>query len=240
MSDALFEVTIPAPAPPGDSLPPLLWPDVRPRLAALAARPGAAAIFGATGHRWKLEPPLAIFELAEVETQLGLSLPADYRAFLLQAGRGGAGPAYGLFPLGRESGRWHWTGGGASDGDSGPLTRPFAHIRAFNPFDELPARPEGGAADDEWWERYEDAVYDPAHSHGLLYLSHLGCALREALVTTGPSRGQMWADYMAEGDGFHPLQNPDGTRMTFTDWYRTWLTAAERTLDEACRTSSPK
>ncbi|HWS34987.1 MAG TPA: SMI1/KNR4 family protein, partial [Actinoplanes sp.] len=85
--------------------------------------------------------------------------------------------------------------------------KPFAHIRAFTP-----------TAGDE----------NPAHSSGLLYLCHQGCALREALVVSGPSRGQMWADYTAEGDGFHPMQNPDGARMNFTDWYRTWLTRAER------------
>lgn len=223
MSDALFAMLVPGPPrPPGDPSPPPLWADLRPRLTALANRPGA------TPASWELEPPLTPAELAALESQLGLVLPADYRSFLLQAGRGGAGPGYGLFPLRHRAGRWRWAGDGACDGDPETLAEPFPHIQAFNPFDDVPARPDDSAADDEWWERYEDVVYDPAHSHGLLYLSDMGCALRTALVVTGPSRGQMWADYMAESDGFHPLQNPDGTRQTFTDWYRAWLTEAER------------
>ena len=83
-------------------------------------------------------------ELAELESQLGLVLPAEYRSFLIEAGRGGA-----------------------------------------------------------------------------------GCALREALVVSGPSRGQMWSDDTADEGGFHPLHNADGSRMTFTDWYRTWLSGVE-------------
>lgn len=44
-------------------------------------------------------------------------MPADYRAFLGQAGRGGAGPAYGLFPVGRKGDSWRWFGDGASTAD---------------------------------------------------------------------------------------------------------------------------
>ncbi|WP_430788527.1 SMI1/KNR4 family protein [Actinoplanes sp. G11-F43] len=210
MTDVLFKIDIPKPPEP-----PVLWSDNAPRLSALAAAPASP------GDRWTLEPPLTTTELADLESQLGLVLPADYRAFLLQAGRGGAGPGHGLFPLSRASGRWRWTGGGAADRDSTTLTRPFAHIRAFNPLDTLPT----DLPDDD--ERYFDLLYDPAHTYGLLYLCDVGCGLREVLVLSGPSRGQMWADYTAESDGFHPLQNPDGSRMSFTDWYRTWLTTAE-------------
>jgi hypothetical protein len=203
------------------------WSDVRPRVAALAGRPGAERVFGATAHGWQLDAPLTEPEVADAESQLGVTFPAEYRSFLRQAGRGGAGPAYGLFPLRPAGGRWQWEGDGASFNQPESLARPFGHIRAFNPADELPPQPANRNDEEAWWELHDKLLYDPAHSAGLLYLCHLGCALREALVVTGPSRGQMWADETADEEGFHPLQNPDGSRMTFADWYRNWLGECE-------------
>jgi hypothetical protein len=225
------------------------WSDVRPRLAELARRTEAAKIFGAVSHAWASEPPLTAGELAELESQLGAELPAEYRSFLLEVSRGGAGPAYGLFPLRRVDGRWEWQGDGASRADDAALTRPFGHIRAFNPLADRPTRPEALQNEDAAWETHDDALRafnpladrptrpealrnedaawethdDALHSQGLLNLCDLGCALYEALVLSGPSRGQMWADDTADGGGFRPLQNPDGSRMTFADWYRQWL-----------------
>jgi hypothetical protein len=225
------------------------WSDVRPRLAELARRTEAAKIFGAVSHAWASEPPLTAGELAELESQLGAELPAEYRSFLLEVSRGGAGPAYGLFPLRRVDGRWEWQGDGASRADDAALTRPFGHIRAFNPLADRPTRPEALQNEDAAWETHDDALHafnpladrptrpealqnedaawetpdDALHSQGWLNLCDLGCALYEALVLSGPSRGQMWADDTADGGGFRPLQNPDGSRMTFADWYRQWL-----------------
>ncbi|GGN57992.1 hypothetical protein GCM10010112_11460 [Actinoplanes lobatus] len=194
------------------------WSDIRPRLAALAARPGAS-------HGWELEPSLTAGELAELETQIGVELPAGYRTFLLEAGRGGAGPSFGLFPARRVDGRWTWADSPTS---VHTLIRPFAHIRGFTPHDYLRERSAISGTEDLWGEIPEEIPEDAAHSDGLLYLCHHGCALWAALVVSGPSRGEMWTDYCADGEGFQPEQNPDGTRMTFTDWYRTWLTGAER------------
>ncbi|MEU7617115.1 SMI1/KNR4 family protein [Micromonospora rifamycinica] len=211
------------------------WSDVRERLARLAAAPGAGAVFGSSDHGWELEPPLPAEELAEVEAQLQVELPAEYRSFLREAGRGGAGPAYGLFPLRRLDGRWQWEGDGADLTTLEALGRPFVHVEAFNPAAGLPAHPDEDdydspeaftAAQDAHWEQHERLVLTPEHSVGLLYLCHLGCALREALVVSGPARGRMWADDIAEGGGFRPLYD-DGTPLGFARWYRRWLAAAE-------------
>ncbi|GAA0441137.1 hypothetical protein Aca07nite_29660 [Actinoplanes capillaceus] len=200
------------------------WSDIRPRLAALAARPGAAEDYYGGWHGWKLEPPLTAAELAELETQIGVELPGDYRAFLLEAGRGGAGPSFGLFPLRREDGRWSWE---ESPTDAATLSRLFARIRGFTPDDYMRERPAISGTEDLWGEIPDELPKDAAHSDGLLYLCHHGCALWTALVVSGPSRGEMWSDYCADGEGFQPEQNPDGSRMTFTDWYRTWLAGVE-------------
>jgi SMI1/KNR4 family protein SUKH-1 len=212
------------------------WSDVAQRVARLSGHPTAGEVFGARGHQWKLEPPLTADELAEAESQLRIELPAEYRSFLLEVSRGGAGPAYGLFPLRRIDGRWQWEGDGADITDLTTLARPFPHTEAFNPADGLPDPPVEknfdsteafNSAEDTYWERHDTIVYAPEHSVGLLYLCHLGCACREVLVVSGPARGQMWTDDTASDGGFRPVLDEDGTRLGFARWYRRWLEQAE-------------
>ncbi|WP_439621995.1 SMI1/KNR4 family protein [Gemmata sp.] len=57
-------------------------------------------VFGSRAHRYDLGPPLAERELAAFEAANGVRLPGDYRRFLSEVGNGGAGPDYGLEPLG--------------------------------------------------------------------------------------------------------------------------------------------
>jgi hypothetical protein len=225
------------------------WSDVRERLARLAAAPGSAEVHGSCDHGWELEPPLTAEELAEAESQLRVELPGEYRSFLLEAGRGGAGPAYGLFPMRRISGRWQWEGDGASLTDLNTLGQPFPHIEAFNPAEGLPESPdeadydsaeEFSAAEDTYWEHHNEVALDPKHSIGLLYLCHFGCALREALVVSGPTRGQMWADDTADDGGFRPLHDDDGMPLGFTRWYRRWLDTAESQVSSHISRSTPK
>lgn len=103
------------------------WPDISGRIAHLAADARAGAVFGAGGHGWRLHPPLTASELRDLEAQLGVELPGEYRSFLVEASAGGAGPAYGLFPVRRKDGRWSWRGDGADLTDFATLHRPFPH-----------------------------------------------------------------------------------------------------------------
>lgn len=217
------------------SLPPVThpdWSDVGDRLQRLTRAPFPTAILGSQLHHWRLEPPLSPADLADLEDQLQVDLPDDYRSFLLQAGRGGAGPAYGLFPVRRINGRWQWEGDGADLTGLDTLSQPFPHVAAFNPAEGLPEPPAPAdftspeayeAAEEEYWKHHDAVAFDPEHSIGLLYLSHLGCALRHALVITGPARGHMWSDETADDNGYRPLHSADGTALTFTRWYRDWL-----------------
>ncbi|WP_229399564.1 SMI1/KNR4 family protein [Micromonospora okii] len=213
------------------------WSDVRERLARLAAAPAAGEVFGAGGHGFTVAPPLTPAEVAELEAQFGVELPAEYRSFLLDVGCGGAGPAYGLFPARRVDGRWGWEGDGADMTTPESLARPFPHTAAFNQAEALPEMPEEDdfaspeeyeAAEEAWWERHDAIMYDEAHFTGLLYLCHHGCALRDALVVTGPARGTMWSDGTADESGLEPLLAEDGTPLGFAGWYRRWLDDADR------------
>ncbi|TYB44442.1 hypothetical protein FXF51_60245 [Nonomuraea sp. PA05] len=133
-------------------------------------------------------------------------------------------------------GRWQWEGDGADLTRLDVLDQPFPHVEAFDPADGLPAPPDEvdfssaeafEAAEIAYQEQRDTLVFDGRHSIGLLYLCHLGCAYREALVVSGPSRGEMWADDLADDGGFRPLVDEGGGRVGFARWYRRWLEAAE-------------
>jgi hypothetical protein len=72
-------------------------------------------VFGAKRHQYRLGPPLSEGELAAFESTNRVRLPEEYRQFLSTTGNGGAGPFYGLEPL------------GTSGGD---LSRPFPFVTA--------------------------------------------------------------------------------------------------------------
>lgn len=64
--------------------------------------------FGAGCHKYQWNPLTSLKEIEKFEQTAGVSLPEDYRGFLLQAGDGGAGPFYGLFSLGQVQGWLDW------------------------------------------------------------------------------------------------------------------------------------
>lgn len=57
------------------------------------------AQFACWSHAHLFNPVLPLEELAAWEELAKVTLPEDYRTYLTQLGNGGAGPAYGLFPL---------------------------------------------------------------------------------------------------------------------------------------------
>ena len=55
--------------------------------------------FGADQHQYQWNPPARREQIEQLEEKIGISLPAEYRKFLLDVGNGGAGPFYGLFSV---------------------------------------------------------------------------------------------------------------------------------------------
>ncbi|WP_324611728.1 SMI1/KNR4 family protein [Streptomyces sp. H021] len=102
-----------------------IWVGVRERVQSLIAAPAGDRVFGAIGHKFFLEDPLTPAELADLESQMGVSLPGEYRDFLLWVGAGGAGPSYGVYPVRLIQGRWRWEGDGADLADLSRLAEPF-------------------------------------------------------------------------------------------------------------------
>jgi len=210
------------------------WPDIRGRVSRLAARRGSRKVYGEGAHEWILKAPLSTDELRELEGQLRVELPGEYRSFLLEVSRGGAGPWSGLLAPYCEAGRWRWEDFVPVELE--PLEQPFPHTSAFNPIDLLPPQPEEDSfeSEDAWLlaqraylVMYNEESERPEHTAGLLYLSSYGCGHYEVLVVSGPSRGQMWFDGRAGDEGFFPLTDADGARIGFAQWYRRWLEEAE-------------
>ncbi|MEU7282567.1 SMI1/KNR4 family protein [Streptomyces sp. NPDC045431] len=217
------------------------WAGIRQRVEALATSPEGTEVFGALGHKWVLEQPLSHAELAELEAQLKVRLPEEFRTFLLSVGAGGAGPAYGLFPVRRIQGRWRWEGDGAELADLSRLAEPFPaqgpdpqlleELAGQHPeeddFDEVE---EFDDAIEAWDERWDALMYNPDRTVGAIVICHRGCARRDWLVISGAHRGTMWTDGRADDVDLAPRLNDDGTPVTFARWYTDWLRKAERTV----------
>jgi len=83
--------------------------------------------FGAGHHKYQWNPPASLEKIEKFEQEAGVSLPEDYREFLLQAGDGGAGPFYGLFTLGQVQGWLDW----AVESEKMPDLHPGMDVRAL-------------------------------------------------------------------------------------------------------------
>ncbi|GHJ96568.1 hypothetical protein SNE510_60870 [Streptomyces sp. NE5-10] len=220
------------------------WAGIRQRVEALKASPAGSDVFGARGHQWVLEQPLSHAELAELEAQMKVTLPEEFRAFLLLVGAGGAGPAHGMFPVRRVQGRWRWEGDGADMADLSRLAEPFPEqgpapelveaLLAERPeeedFDEIE---EFDDAIEAWDERWDAVMFAPERTVGAIAICHLGCAQREWLIISGSHRGTIWSDCRVDDADLAPLLGRDGKPVTFAQWYLDWLRQAERTVLEA-------
>lgn len=170
---------------------------IRRRLAELQAQDPDYKIFGARRHRHRLGPRLSAREVAAVETEIGIELPASFRTFLTEVGNGGAGPSYGLYGL-EEAIRLD-----AKEFPERPpdfYTTPFPHPANWDP-------PPGDQPDD-----YEEARWVT----GSLALAEFGCGAFYRLVLND---GQVWFDDRCSDAGI--VREGD-----FSEWYLSWLERA--------------
>jgi hypothetical protein len=197
----------------------------------------ARPVFGANKHRFIIHPPLSEKEVSDFEKVHRVTLPHEYRGFLLQVGNGGAGPAYGLFKLGEIDDGFDekpWT---ENDGFVGTLSKSFPHADPWNDTSDMPIYDESRADDLKWEEEYErqyelwqGRYWNTEIVNGAIPICHVGCAVRQWLVVTGPEAGNVWDDFRTDHKGLRPLQQKEGGRVTFLLWYRSWLEQALQSL----------
>jgi hypothetical protein len=170
--------------------------------------------FGVEEHRFVLEPVLTEPQVAKFEARWRIELPPDYRAFITGVGNGGAGPAYGLFPL--EKTLTYQRTRVPDDF----LLSPFPYLTSYNPYEDPKLS--------EYWQRAErgqvsNEEYEARQlkeTTGSLALCHEGCGYLHLLIVSGPARGQMWLDATASDGGYVPLE------VGFLEWYERWLDSA--------------
>lgn len=183
-------------------------------------------VFGADVHGFQLNPPLAKADVVAFKDAHKVSLPHDFNQFLTEVGNGGAGPFYGVFPLGKMDDGFALRTWKEDDGMVGVLSEPFPFIEEWNDLRSLPSEELLDRDKSEYFRQIE--VFDRTYWHsslvnGAIPICHKGCALRIWLVLTGTQAGNLWEDRRSEYEGLKPLRLADGSQATFTRWYDTWL-----------------
>jgi hypothetical protein len=161
-----------------------------------------------------LDPCVTEPELAVFEKRYRVTLPNEYRMFLLKMGNGGAGPDYGLLPL-----KLDW---GHIDP---PFTQPFPVSTDLAI--EVIARPLP--------KRFLDGFGDD-FVPGCVDITEAGCGTGATLVLTGEQRGIVW--YRGGVNELIPCHDENGDQLGFLSWYGSWL---DQWLTEIanCRPDSP-
>ena len=156
-------------------------------------------IFGASNHKYALKAPIEEKKLAALEKKYGVSLPAHFRAFLLEIADGGGGfdgsapgPFYGIYPI----------------KDALKFSAPYlANPCLLRPkMSDEQWRAIGGFAyeqecDDE--ESEEEKILG-----GVLLIGTQGCSFETAIVIEGEFRGRIvnldwyerWLDEVISGE----------------------------------------
>jgi hypothetical protein len=177
---------------------------------------GFRRVFGADGHRFQLNEPLLESEVDAFESKYNVELPADYRAFLIHVGNGGAGPYHGLFGM---------TGLSTLFDDYESQVRWMSADCLLH--DDLPRDDDdwivamGGTDWEDRWDRDEWHPYQ-----GTFVLSEVGCGYYYVVLLNGRCRGRVCGvslDFVA------PLFP---AKKTFLDWYEAWLDAVWYGKDE--------
>ena len=153
------------------------------------ARP---AVFGSDQHKFALNEPLPESAVSMFERDLSIQLPNEYRSFITGVGDGGAGPFYGVFPLGMvddnfDLRQWH-----VNDGLVEDPSIPFDLVSEWNDTSTMPSDDlahEDQAEYDRRMEIFENAYFRSDHLKGAVPICHQGCALRIWLVVTEEGRG---------------------------------------------------
>ena len=170
-------------------------------------------IFGSDFHKYILNPVLSENEIIKFETKYKIKVPLDYKLFLMEIGNGGAGPYYGIFPLGKyDEGIWQ-----ENNGIVGVLSEPFPYTSDWNEEPNFPH--EERYENEEEFEKDYLAVQEKYWKalNGAIPICHQGCAIRNWLIISGPETGKIWIDKLADYVGLIK------TELSFEQWYIKWL-----------------
>lgn len=159
--------------------------------------------------RLRVRQPTSDAEVLAFETDSGVSIPSDYREFLIHVANGGREPCR-LVPL-RDWCRSYW------------IDNPSPQMAA----EACIVTPEAAQHGEDWldyvnvpdWEsRWNKNQWDPMF--GTIAVAEIGCGLFYSMIMTGRFRGRIfyWGDHVKNPPVFYP-------EPTFADWLENCLDA---------------
>lgn len=184
-----------------------------------------SSVFGAEHHGFRVNPPLTETDVCDFEARWRIALPDEFRSSLLPVGNGGAGPGYGLYPLGK---CMHLRELRDCDPETLKPSDPFPHSLPWNGLKDKPDPNNVSdlALYDERAAVFLPRYFDSNWSSGAIPLSTRGCGLKVILVVTGLEKGTVWHDDRAACEGIYPVKQSGSERIGLFDWYRGWLNEA--------------
>lgn len=189
---------------------------IKERIAELRRKDHFFGLFGASYHRYVLNPVLTETELVFFERKHNIVLPTEYREFLSQVGNGGAGPSYGVEPL--QYARF----ADLDRQDMGGSIDPSQEFMLTGPWNM-----DMNIDDEDLRMEREKEYYDTKWANGLLRISNYGCGAFVNIVVNGSEYGNIWLDDRCNDVGIFPYYRSEvGSRIGFFDWYEEWLDKA--------------
>lgn len=188
---------------------------IRSKLELLKQTDSECELFGAQAHEYRLNPVWTKDDVKEFEEAWKISLPTEYREFLMKVGSGGAGPYYGLEKP--EDGIYEDLDYRTSLNE---ISKEFPYTEEWNAKTDW----DDDNITQEEWDELDRQYFSPEHSAGLLRISNFGCGVSMNLVVKGQCYGEIWVDDRSNSGGIYPdhyFGNKE--RLTFLDWYETWL-----------------
>jgi hypothetical protein len=174
-------------------------------------------------HGFATKGPMAELEVRRAEQEAGVSLPPEYRAFLLRFGDGQVGP--GWFRRVRE-------GLAPASIRPFPLVAPLLGI--CSPEHQRLSQEAQSREYGQLLKQWESIPKDD----GVLSICHYGCAIYGHLILNGPFRGNVWilhgdTAYYGPFGGSEPLHDESASAewqptdtprdYSFYEWYENWL-----------------
>lgn len=208
-------------------------------------------VFGSYVHRYRFGPLIPPKWLSWVEAKYEITLPEQYRQFLLEAGNGGVGPHYGLQRFGflespdqSPAAIWTVTSHAAGSLDlylpdgtptDGFETKYFESIRSLAGGNSLLTRPfpftDAKYSCQEVVEILKDYSWGTPEAPrwyvpGAIYLADYGCGITQMLVLNGRWAGSIWEQNTANDEGYRLEAE------SFEKWYEAWI---EKSLQHCAR-----
>lgn len=188
---------------------------IKSKLILAAKKDTAFKAFGANSHRYVLNSPLEIKKVLAFEQQNSINLPESYRQFVLAVGNGGisgtksgAGPFYGIFPLGTGMDQLVYT----NTSECLKMECIISPDMTEEEWSELIKEIEDDDISDEDYENELCRIFG-----GILPIGSPGCNYLHGLVLNGKYAGKV---VNLDQD----LQKPHFTyEDNFLDWYERWL-----------------